>query len=187
MKGQRKKLPRKRRLARQRQVPAVPPNKRQRRLAAEFETGGSKTALSKTVAVRIASIPAAAILALAGICPPALARVIDHARGLCGWSGVRVDKMTQPVADSLGMTTPYGAIFRRPEPGSPAAKGKIEAGDVITAINGNALQSWRDFAPIIANHAPGTTVYFRTFRDGQLIDRAVILRSGKCSHRARKP
>jgi serine protease Do len=95
--------------------------------------------------------------------------------------------MTRPVADSLGMTTPYGAIFRRPEPGSPAAKAKIEAGDVITAINGNVLQSWRDFAPIISNHAPGTTVYFRTFRDGELIDRAAILRSGKCPRRARKP
>jgi len=95
--------------------------------------------------------------------------------------------MTRPVAASLGMATPYGAIFRRPEPGSPAAKAKIEAGDVITAINGHALQSWQDFAPVIANHAAGTTVYFRTFRDGQLIDRAVTLRSGKCPRRAGKP
>ena len=95
--------------------------------------------------------------------------------------------MTRPVADSLGMTTPFGAIFRRPEPGSPAAKAKIEAGDVITAINGNALQSWRSFAPIIAKQADDTTLYFRTFRDGQLIDRAVIVGSGKCPRRARKP
>lgn len=145
------------------------------------------TALSKTVAQSIANVAASAIFVLASAGSPALPQVTDDVQRLCGWIGVRVGRMTRPVADSLGMTTPYGAIFRRPEPGSPAAKAKIEAGDIITAINGNALQSWGDFAPVISNHAPGTTVYFRTFRDGQLIDRAVILRSGKCPRRRRKP
>jgi S1-C subfamily serine protease len=144
-------------------------------------------ALSKTAALCVANVAASAILVLAGICSPALPQIIDYQQERsCGWIGVHVGKMTRPVADSLGMTAPYGAIFRRPEPGSPAAKAKIETGDVITAINDNSLLSWQDFAPIIANHAPGTTVYFRTFRDGQLIDRAVIVRSGQCPHRVRK-
>lgn len=144
------------------------------------------TALSKTVALRIVNVAASAILILASGGLPALPQVTDYGRRACGWIGVHVGRMTRPVADSLGMTTPYGAIFRRPEPGSPAAKAKIEAGDVITAINGNVLQSWQDFAPIISNHAPDTTVYFRTFRDAQLMERAVILRSGKCPRPARK-
>jgi serine protease Do len=145
------------------------------------------TALSKTVVLRAANVAASAILVLAGICSPALPQIVDHGQQrACGWIGVHVGRMTRPVADSLGMTAPYGAIFRRPEPGSPAAKAKIETGDVITAIDGNALRSWQDFAPIIANHASGTTVYLRTFRDGQLMERAVILRSGKCPVRARK-
>jgi serine protease Do len=145
------------------------------------------TALSKSVALRIVNVAALTILGLASVGSPALAQVSDHGQRLCGWIGVHVGRMTRPVADSLGMTTPYGAIFRRPVPDGPAANAKIEAGDVITAINGNALQSWRSFAPIIAKHAAGTTLYFRTFRDGQLIERAVILRPGKCSHRGRKP
>jgi serine protease Do len=142
--------------------------------------------LSKTIALRMVTVAISSILVLASVGSPAFPQVTDHGQRLCGWSGVHVGRMSRPVADSLGMTTPYGAIFRRPEPGSPAAKAKIEAGDVIAAINGNALLSWQDFAPIISNHAPGTTVYFRTFRDGQLIDRAVILRSGKCPTRGSK-
>ena len=64
---------------------------------------------------------------------------------VCGWIGVQASPMTVPVADSLGMTEPYGAIFDRPETGSPAANAGIEAGDVITAINGTPLMSWHDF------------------------------------------
>jgi len=145
------------------------------------------TVLSKTVSLRIVNVATSAILVLASVGSPALPQVTDDGQRLCRWIGVHVGRMTRPVADSLGMTTPFGAIFRRPEPGSPAAKAKIEAGDVITAINGNALQSWRSFAPIIAKQADDTTLYFRTFRDGQLIDRAVIVGSGKCPRRARKP
>jgi serine protease Do len=53
---------------------------------------------------------------------------------LCGWIGVKVSPMTAPFAESLGMAEPYGAIFERPEPNSPAAAAQIEAGDVLTAI-----------------------------------------------------
>jgi hypothetical protein len=53
----------------------------------------------------------------------------------CGWIGVHVSPITRAFADTLGMVEPYGAIFGQPKPGSPAAKARIEAGDVITAIN----------------------------------------------------
>lgn len=98
----------------------------------------------------------------------------------CGWIGVRVHPMTAAFADSLGMTQPYGAIFGQPRPGGPAAQAKIEAYDVVTAINGSPLRSWRDFGPIIASMAPGTRVYLTTWRSGQLIDVRVVLGSGKC-------
>ena len=98
----------------------------------------------------------------------------------CGWVGVRVRPMTAAFADSLGLTERYGAIFDRPARGSPAAQAKIEAGDVITEINGVPLGNSRDFAPTLAKMAPGTTVYFTTWRNRQLIDVAVVLGSGRC-------
>ena len=88
--------------------------------------------------------------------------------------------MTAAVADSLGMTAPYGAIFGRPAPGSPAAQAKIETGDVVTKINGRPLADWRDFAAIIAGMAPGTTIYLTTWRNRELIDVPVTLGYGKC-------
>src|ERR1700752_2684147 len=73
---------------------------------------------------------------------------------VCGWIGVQVSPMTRAFADSLGMAEPYGAIFDRPEPGSPAAIAGIEAGDVITAINGSPVMRSSDFATMIAAIAP---------------------------------
>ena len=99
---------------------------------------------------------------------------------VCGWIGVQASPMTVPVADSLGMTEPYGAIFDQPEINGPAAQANIEAGDVITAINGTPLESWSDFAPTISAMAPGTDVYLTTYRDGQLMQRTVTLGSFKC-------
>ncbi len=98
----------------------------------------------------------------------------------CGWIGVRVGPITPAFADSLGMTEPYGAIFKRPEPGSPAAHAKIEAGDVITAINGSPLRKWSDFATTISMMAPGTVVYLTTYRDRQLIEARVTLGYSRC-------
>jgi len=57
---------------------------------------------------------------------------------------------------------------------------KIEAGDVITKINGSPLSDWRVFAPMIAKMAPGTTVYLTTWRNRELIDVPVTLGYGKC-------
>ena len=105
-------------------------------------------------------------------------------RGVCGWIGVHVSPMTRAFADSLGMTEPYGAIFGRPKRGSPAAKAGIESYDVITAINGSALPSWRDFARIISSMAPNTRVYLTTWRSRQLIEVRVTLGSAACPRRS---
>jgi S1-C subfamily serine protease len=98
----------------------------------------------------------------------------------CGWLGVAVSPMTRAFAHSLGMAEPYGAIFEQPEPGSPAAHEGIQAGDVVTAVNGAPIARWSDFDGMIAAYAPDTRVELSTFRDGQMIEVKVVLGSGKC-------
>jgi S1-C subfamily serine protease len=105
---------------------------------------------------------------------------VQEDRHVCGWIGVQVRPITAPFAVSLGMAVLHGAIFDRPEPGGPAARAKIEPGDVITAINGAPLRSWSDFSSIISMMAPGTDVYLTTYRNTQLIQTKVTLGSSKC-------
>jgi C-terminal processing protease CtpA/Prc len=98
----------------------------------------------------------------------------------CGWIGVAVSPMTSAFANSLGMVQPYGAIFEQPEPGSPAAHAGIQAGDVITSVNGTNIDKASDFATMIARMAPDTIVHLAIYRDGQPTERDVVLGAGKC-------
>ena len=128
-----------------------------------------------------------AMMLLCGFIPAGESRadtpMVEHARqgdAVCGWIGVRVSPMTRAFADSLGMAEPYGAIFDRPEPGSPAAVAGIEAGDVVTAVNGAPLMRSSDFVTMIAAIAPNTTAILSTSRDGQTIEVMLMVGSGKC-------
>ncbi len=87
-----------------------------------------------------------------------IAQLKDKGAVTRGWLGVQVQPVTAEIADSLGLKEARGAIVDNPQDGSPAAKAGIEAGDVITAVNGTAIKDSRDLARTIATLAPGTSV-----------------------------
>ncbi|EJN06052.1 trypsin-like serine protease with C-terminal PDZ domain containing protein, partial [Bradyrhizobium sp. YR681] len=87
-----------------------------------------------------------------------VAQLKDKGAVTRGWLGVQVQPVTADIADSLGLKEARGAIVDNPQDGGPAAKAGIEAGDVITAVNGTAIKDSRDLARTIATLAPGTSV-----------------------------
>jgi len=95
-----------------------------------------------------------------------VAQLKDKGAVTRGWLGVQVQPVTSDIADSLGLKEARGAIVDNPQDGSPAAKAGIEAGDVITAVNGTAIKDSRDLARTIATLAPGTSVKLEVFRKG---------------------
>ncbi len=66
-------------------------------------------------------------------------------------------------------------------PGSPAAKAGLQAGDLITAVNGTAVASINQFVGAIANYAPGDTVTLTVNRSGQTKSIKVTLGSQPAS------
>jgi serine protease Do len=54
-----------------------------------------------------------------------------------------------------------------PQKDSPAAKAGIQSGDVITAVNGNAVKDARDLARTIGTMAPDSTVKLDLTRNGE--------------------
>jgi predicted metalloprotease with PDZ domain len=71
----------------------------------------------------------------------------------------------------------------RKRPGrSPAAQAGIEAGDVVTAINGVAVARSRDFATIISIWVPGSVIYLTTFRNGELMEIKLTLGYSDCKY-----
>ena len=85
--------------------------------------------------------------------------------------------MTADIADSLGLKKAEGALVAEPQANGPAAKAGIESGDVITAVNGEAVKDARELARTIGGLAPGNAVKLNVLHKGQ--DKVVNLTLGQ--------
>jgi serine protease Do len=90
----------------------------------------------------------------------------DHGSVTRGWIGVQIQPVTKDIADGLGLKTAEGALVAQPQPHSPASKAGIEAGDVITAVNGQPVKDARDLAKKIGALAPKTDVKLSLLHKG---------------------
>jgi serine protease Do len=95
-----------------------------------------------------------------------IAQLKDRGAVTRGWLGVQVQPVTADIADSLGLKQARGAMVDNPQNGSPAAKAGIEAGDVITAVNGAEVKDSRDLARTISMMAPGASVKLDVLHKG---------------------
>jgi serine protease Do len=96
-----------------------------------------------------------------------VAQLKDKGAVTRGWIGVQIQPVTADIADSLGLKTATGALVAEPQANGPAVKAGIQAGDVITTVNGNAIKDARDLARQIGGMAPGATVKLTIVRKGQ--------------------
>jgi serine protease Do len=96
-----------------------------------------------------------------------VAQLKDTGHVTRGWLGVQIQPVTASIADSLGMKKAEGAMVDEPQAGSPALKAGIQAGDVITAVNGTPVKDARDLARTIGMMAPDSSVKIDILRDGQ--------------------
>ena len=83
------------------------------------------------------------------------------------WLGVQVQKVTPEIADSIGLKNASGALVAEAKPDTPAAKAGIEAGDVITSVNGNAVKDSRELAREISSMTPGSAAKLEILRNGE--------------------
>ena len=96
-----------------------------------------------------------------------VAQLKDNGKVTRGWIGVQIQPVTAEIADNLGLKAPQGALVSEPQTNGPAAKAGIMAGDVITAVNGNAVKDARDLAKQIGSMAPGATAKLTVWRKGE--------------------
>ena len=94
-----------------------------------------------------------------------------------GWIGVQIQSVTPEIADSLGLKSVQGALVAEPQSGGPAAKAGIEAGDVITSVNGATIKDARELARQIGGLPPGTSVKLALLHKGA--EKAVTLTLGQ--------
>lgn len=101
--------------------------------------------------------------------------LIENGGVVRGWLGVRIQPVTQDIADSLGMDEATGAIVTDPQEDSPADEAGIRAGDVITAVDGDEVENPRELARRIGAFPPESEIAVTVWRDGRSRDIEVTL------------
>jgi len=83
-----------------------------------------------------------------------------------GWIGVQIQTVTQDLADNLGLKDASGALVAEAQKNSPAADAGVKSGDVITAVDGEAVANPHDLARRIAALGPKKTAKLSIIRNG---------------------
>ena len=83
-----------------------------------------------------------------------------------GWLGVRIQPVTDEIAESLGMATAKGALVAGIIKGGPVDNGSILAGDVIIKFDGKDVDEMRDLPRVVAESPVGKAVDVLIVRKG---------------------
>jgi serine protease Do len=106
-------------------------------------------------------------------------RVADQLRTtgrvIRGRIGVEIAPVTKDVAEAIGLGKAQGALVRNVEPGGPAEKAGVEAGDIITKVDGKAIDRSADLPRLIGGTKPGSRASLQVFRRGNYRDVAVTV------------
>jgi serine protease Do len=84
-----------------------------------------------------------------------------------GWLGVQIEALDEDLAASLRLSTTDGALVQEVVGDGPAARGGVQAGDVITRFNDREVDSPRTLSRAVAAATPNTAAKLTVWRDGR--------------------
>lgn len=98
---------------------------------------------------------------------PVIAQLKEFGRTHRGWIGIKIQEVSDEMADSVGLSKPMGALILDTTPDAPAAKAGIQAGDVVTRFAGKDIREMRQLPRIVAESKIGSNVDVTYFRKGK--------------------
>ena len=84
-----------------------------------------------------------------------------------GWLGVRIQSVTDEIAESLNIKPARGALVAGVDDKGPAKPAGIEPGDVVVTFDGKDIKEPKDLSRIVADTAVGKEVDVIVIRKGQ--------------------
>jgi serine protease Do len=104
-----------------------------------------------------------------------MTQILDHGKVTRGYLGVVIQPITPAMAKDLGLNKLQGALVGDVSPKGPAQASGVQRGDVILAINGNAVTDSNELRNTISMMQPGQTVKLEISRNGSARDLDVKL------------
>src|SRR5277367_1914720 len=92
-----------------------------------------------------------------------------------GWLGVRIQQVTDEIAESLNIKPARGALIAGVDDKGPAKPAGLEPGDVVVTFDGKDIKEPKDLSRMVADTAVGKEVDVVVIRKGQEETRKVTL------------
>ena len=86
-----------------------------------------------------------------------------------GYIGVQISSVSEDEAEALGTKDLNGAYISNVTKGGPADKAGIQAGDIVRAVNGEAVKTSADLTKKVAQFKPGDKMVLSIYRGGKLV------------------
>ena len=101
------------------------------------------------------------------VAEPVIAQLREFGEVRRGWLGVRVQSVTDEIAQSLGLDKARGAFVAGISAKSPAAEAGLKNGDIILRFDGQDVQQMRSLPRLAAAAPIGKEVEITVWRDGR--------------------
>lgn len=111
----------------------------------------------------------------ANLAKPIIDQLIEFGRARRGWLGVRIQTVTDELAESLGLPKAQGALVANLTEGGPAEKAKVLVGDVILTFDGKEIEEMRNLPRIVAETPVGKATKVVVWRKGKEVSLTVKL------------
>ncbi len=116
--------------------------------------------------------PSGGSIGLGFAAPSSLAKTVigqlrEFGRARRGWLGVRIQTVTDEIAESLGLEDPGGALVAGVMDDGPAKEAGIEAGDVILSFDDKKVEDMRRLPRIVADTPIDKVVDVVIWRKGE--------------------
>jgi serine protease Do len=98
---------------------------------------------------------------------PVLDQLRQYGEARRGWLGVRIQQVTDDIAESLSIKPPHGALVAGVDDKGPAKPGGIEPGDVVVKFDGKDVKEMHDLPRIVADTPIGKEVDVVVIRKGK--------------------
>ena len=96
-----------------------------------------------------------------------LPQLRENGRVVRGYLGISIDNLDQDTAEAFGLPDRNGALVVEVVPDRAADKGGVVHGDVVVAIDGEAIRDTRQLIDTVSSMPPGTKVELTVIRDGK--------------------
>ncbi|MDA9084587.1 Do family serine endopeptidase [Candidatus Pelagibacter sp.] len=102
-------------------------------------------------------------------------QLIEFGETKRGWLGVRIQIVTEEIADVEKLDKPRGALVASVAEKSPSDKAGIKAGDIILEFNGTKIKEMKELPKIVAQTEVGKTVEVKIWRNKKEIIKKIKL------------